>query len=161
MQQPCAAVFDPVCEGRVLHTPELWQFSARTSRRSTAVDGWNDMGLGDFELGYLRDKEKREVDFLIARDGKPWFLVEVKQRDEKGGRALEYFQEQLDAPDAPGRGGERCASLESTSRRRLMSSRWWGKEPTINARVDGSVCPTAWAARQVARALSRRGSAGN
>ena len=51
-----------------------------------AVDGWNDMGLGDFELGYLRDKEKREVDFLVARDGKPWFLVEVKQRDEKIGQ---------------------------------------------------------------------------
>jgi len=65
-----------------------------------AVDGWNDMGLGDFELGYLRDKEKREVDFLVARDGKPWFLVEVKQRDEQMGRALEYFQKQLDAPHA-------------------------------------------------------------
>jgi hypothetical protein len=65
-----------------------------------AVDGWNDMGLGDFELGYLRDKEKREVDFLVARDGKPWFLVEVKQRDEKVGRALEFFQRKLDAPHA-------------------------------------------------------------
>ncbi len=65
-----------------------------------AVDGWNDLGLGKFELGYLRDKEKREVDFLVARDGKPWFLVEVKQRDEEIGRALEYFQRQLDAPHA-------------------------------------------------------------
>lgn len=65
-----------------------------------AVDGWSDMGLGDFELGYLRDKEKREVDFLVARDGKPWFLVEVKQRDAKLGKALEYYQRQLDAPHA-------------------------------------------------------------
>lgn len=65
-----------------------------------AVDGWSDMGLGDFQLGYLRDKEKREVDFLVARDGKPWFLVEVKHRDEKLGRALEYYQKQLDAPHA-------------------------------------------------------------
>jgi predicted AAA+ superfamily ATPase len=65
-----------------------------------AVDGWNDMGLGHFELGYLRDKEKREVDFLVARDGKPWFLVEVKQRDEKMGGALEYFQRQIEAPHA-------------------------------------------------------------
>jgi hypothetical protein len=44
-----------------------------------AVEGWNDMGLGKFELGYLRDKEKREVDFLVARDGEPWFLAEVNQ----------------------------------------------------------------------------------
>jgi len=65
-----------------------------------AVDGWSDMGLGDFGLGYLRDKEKREVDFLVARDGKPWFLVEVKQRDEKVGPALEYYQRQLDTPHA-------------------------------------------------------------
>lgn len=40
------------------------------------------------------------MDFLVARDGKPWFLVEVEQRDEKVGRALEYFQKQLDAPHA-------------------------------------------------------------
>ena len=36
-----------------------------------AVEGWTDMGLGAFELGYLRDKEKREVDFLVVRDGEP------------------------------------------------------------------------------------------
>ncbi|MDE2882786.1 MAG: AAA family ATPase, partial [Acidobacteriota bacterium] len=29
-----------------------------------AVEGWTDLGLGAFELGYLRDKEKREVDFV-------------------------------------------------------------------------------------------------
>ena len=65
-----------------------------------AVEGWNDMGLGKFELGYLRDKEKREVDFLVARDGKPWFLVEVKQRDESISPALTYFQQQTAAPFA-------------------------------------------------------------
>lgn len=26
------------------------------------VDGWNDLGLGRFELRYLRDKQQREVD---------------------------------------------------------------------------------------------------
>jgi hypothetical protein len=65
-----------------------------------AVEGWNDMGLGKFELGYLRDKEKREVDFLVVRDGKPWFLVEVKQHDESISPALRYFQQQLAAPFA-------------------------------------------------------------
>jgi predicted AAA+ superfamily ATPase len=65
-----------------------------------AVDGWNDMGLGTFELGYLRDKEKREVDFLVARDGKPWFLAEVKQSDDRVSKALEHFQRQVDAPHA-------------------------------------------------------------
>ena len=65
-----------------------------------AVEGWNDMGLGRFELGYLRDKEKHEVDFLVARDGKPWFLVEVKQRDESISPSLKYFQQQLASPFA-------------------------------------------------------------
>ncbi len=65
-----------------------------------AVDGWNDMGLGKFELGYLRDKEKREVDFLVARDGKPWFLVEVKHREEAISETLKYYQDQVKAPFA-------------------------------------------------------------
>ena len=65
-----------------------------------AVDGWNDLGLGRFDLGYLRDKEKREVDFVVVRDGQPWFLAEVKHRDEAMGPSLRYFQEQLAAPFA-------------------------------------------------------------
>lgn len=36
--------------------------------RLEAVDGWNDMGLGKFELGYLRDKEVHEVDSQIVLD---------------------------------------------------------------------------------------------
>jgi len=36
-----------------------------------AVEGWTDLGLGQFELRYLRDKLKREVDFLVVRDRKP------------------------------------------------------------------------------------------
>lgn len=65
-----------------------------------AVDGWNDMGLGKFELGYLRDKEKREVGFLVARDGKPWFLAEVKHHEESMSAALRYYQDHLEAPFA-------------------------------------------------------------
>ncbi len=65
-----------------------------------AVDGWNDMGLGKFELGYLRDKERREVDFVVARDGSPWFLVEVKHRDESLSGTLKYYQKQVKVPFA-------------------------------------------------------------
>ena len=65
-----------------------------------AVQGWSDLGLGVFELGYLRDKEQREVDFLVVRDGKPWFLAEVKHRDGALSPALKRFQEQLGAPFA-------------------------------------------------------------
>jgi predicted AAA+ superfamily ATPase len=65
-----------------------------------AVEGWTDMGFGRFELCYLRDKEKREVDFVVVRDGKPWFLVEVKLSDESLSGNLGYYQSQVKAPFA-------------------------------------------------------------
>jgi predicted AAA+ superfamily ATPase len=65
-----------------------------------AVEGWTDLGFGDFELRYLRDKQKREVDFLVVRDRKPWFLVEVKLRDTILSPSLAYFQSQIKAPHA-------------------------------------------------------------
>ena len=44
---------------------------------------WTDSGEGDFELFYLRDKEKREIDFLITKDRKPWLPVEAKLSDHE------------------------------------------------------------------------------
>jgi uncharacterized protein len=65
-----------------------------------AVDGYNDLGLGNFELGYLRDKDKREVDFIIVKDGKPWFLIEVKLKKTAISKSLEYFRKETGAPFA-------------------------------------------------------------
>ncbi len=59
-----------------------------------AVDAWTDLGLGQFELRYVRDKEQREADFLIVRDGKPWLLAEIKHKDTRLSPALEYMQRQ-------------------------------------------------------------------
>jgi predicted AAA+ superfamily ATPase len=39
---------------------------------------WTDTGEGEFELCFVRNKEKQELDFLIVRDGLPWLPVEVK-----------------------------------------------------------------------------------
>ncbi len=65
-----------------------------------AVEYWSDQGLGIFELRYLRDKQKREVDFLVVRNEEPWFLVEVKQSDTSLSPALSHFQGQTGAPHA-------------------------------------------------------------
>ncbi len=65
-----------------------------------AVEGWTDLGLGRFELRYLRDKLKREVDFLVVRDRKPWLLVEVKSSERALSPALGYFQAATKAPHA-------------------------------------------------------------
>jgi predicted AAA+ superfamily ATPase len=65
-----------------------------------AVEGWTDLGLGRFELRYMRDKLKREVDFLVVRDGKPWFLAEIKKGDRSLSPALAHFQAETQAPHA-------------------------------------------------------------
>jgi uncharacterized protein len=63
-----------------------------------AVHFWNDTGLGNFELYFLRDKEKREVDFLITQDQKPWLMVEVKSSaKEPLSPNLKTFQVQIEA----------------------------------------------------------------
>lgn len=66
-----------------------------------ATHFWTDSGMGDYDLFYLRDKEKREVDFLVTKNKSPWFLVEVKSSSTgKVSDALRYFQETLQVPHA-------------------------------------------------------------
>jgi predicted AAA+ superfamily ATPase len=42
---------------------------------------WTDTGEGNFELRYLRNKSREEIDFLILKDRKPWLPIEVKLTD--------------------------------------------------------------------------------
>ena len=57
-----------------------------------AVHIWSDSGYGSFDLYFLRDKTKREVDFLISKNSKPWIIVEVKSTDSGGvSPSLKYF----------------------------------------------------------------------
>jgi len=63
-----------------------------------AVHFWTDRGLGNFGLYYLRTKDKIEVDFLVTKNGKPWFLVEVKTKGLSS--SLYRFQEETGAPHA-------------------------------------------------------------
>jgi predicted AAA+ superfamily ATPase len=60
-----------------------------------AVHAWEDLGFGRFSLHYVRDKAHREVDFLVVRDRKPWFLVEVKTSEGRASQGLTYFHERL------------------------------------------------------------------
>lgn len=67
---------------------ELWR----------AVTLWNDMGYGDFSLHFIRNKEKEEVDFLIANSREPFLLIETKLKDKEPSRALRMFQSALNIP---------------------------------------------------------------
>lgn len=48
-----------------------------------------------YELRYLRDKEKHEVDFLILRDRRPLCLIEAKWADAEPHSGLTYFGDRL------------------------------------------------------------------
>ncbi len=63
-----------------------------------AVRSWNEWGWGDFGLCYLRNKEKKEVDFLITNSQKPVLLIEAKFSDTAPASSLLEFQAQLKVP---------------------------------------------------------------
>ena len=65
-----------------------------------ATDFWNDRGLGEYGLYYLRTKDKIETDFLVTKNRKPWFLVEVKTKAKGLSPALYHFQKETEAPHA-------------------------------------------------------------
>ena len=65
-----------------------------------AVECWTDLGFGDFDLFYVRDRKKREVDFLVTKDKVPWFLAEVKSASEALSGNLAFFQRATGAKHA-------------------------------------------------------------
>jgi predicted AAA+ superfamily ATPase len=54
---------------------------------------WTDTACGEFDLHFVRDKSKREVDFLVTRDKFPWMLVECKSGLKEPSSSLRYFSE--------------------------------------------------------------------
>jgi hypothetical protein len=67
---------------------ELWR----------VVTLWNDLGLAEFSLHFIKDKEKREVDFLVVKDGAPFLLTEAKLSDAQPAKPLIAFQNNLQIP---------------------------------------------------------------
>jgi predicted AAA+ superfamily ATPase len=67
---------------------ELWR----------GVTQWNDLGFGKFSLHFIRNKEKQEVDFLIANGGRPFLLLEAKISETQPSPALKKFQTALNIP---------------------------------------------------------------
>ncbi len=63
-----------------------------------AVSNWNDFGLGNFSLHYLRNREKEEVDFLLSNNHKPFLLIEAKLSDDHPAKSLIKFQKILNIP---------------------------------------------------------------
>jgi predicted AAA+ superfamily ATPase len=50
------------------------------------------------DLRYLRDTDRREIDFVVLRDRKPLFAVECKSGEKAVGAALHYFADRTAIP---------------------------------------------------------------
>jgi hypothetical protein len=59
---------------------------------------FTETGLGNFEVRYVRDKEKREVDFLLIKDNRPLALFESKDAEKGISPAGSYFARKLAIP---------------------------------------------------------------
>jgi predicted AAA+ superfamily ATPase len=58
-----------------------------------------DMGLGNYQLYYLRTLDKQEIDFVVEADRKPILAVEVKLNDTQLSRTLQNRHKWF--PDSP------------------------------------------------------------
>lgn len=87
----------------------LWDWSQVTSEGARfenfvashlwkAVNLWRDLGMGDFELMFIRDRDRREVDFCITKGNKPWLLVEAKLSETRVSETLDYFAGRFKTP---------------------------------------------------------------
>ncbi|SPD75041.1 hypothetical protein PITCH_A420001 [uncultured Desulfobacterium sp.] len=94
---------------------ELWR----------AATLWTDLGFGDFSLHFIKDKEKREVDFLVVKDGKPLVLVEAKLSDTQPARSLAVFQDILQIPAVQlNNEGEGYRVIQNGSKNILIAPAW-------------------------------------
>ncbi len=63
-----------------------------------AIYNWNEYGYGDFTLHYIRNKEREEIDFLIANNNNPVLLAETKLSEDTPTKSLINFQNILNIP---------------------------------------------------------------
>lgn len=63
-----------------------------------AIQVWTDVGEATLDLHYIRDRDGREVDFLVTRERQPWFLVEAKLSETQPSENVRYFARRLNVP---------------------------------------------------------------
>lgn len=64
----------------------------------TACQYWRDQGYGLWELYYLRDQDRREVDFVICKNMKPLALIEAKASESEFPSPLHHYVNKLQIP---------------------------------------------------------------
>lgn len=59
---------------------------------------FNETGLGSYEICYIRDREKRELDFVLVKDNRPVALIEAKKSDLRISKSGKYYNNLLNVP---------------------------------------------------------------
>jgi predicted AAA+ superfamily ATPase len=79
---------DPAARFENMVAVELWR----------AITAWNELGHGLFSVHFIKNKEQEEVDFIIAKEHRPFLLVETKLSDAEPSSSLKKFQRALKVP---------------------------------------------------------------
>lgn len=65
---------------------------------AAACSAWSEQGYGRYELCYVRDQDRREVDFVIVRNQVPIALIEAKNSFQAWPASLSYYCQKLNIP---------------------------------------------------------------
>ena len=83
----CAAAYDDTGGARLENLAACSLLKFIQFRKDTAGENWN--------LHYLRDKEGREVDFVVTLNRRVYWLIEVKASDTDVGTSLRHYTAKL------------------------------------------------------------------
>jgi len=83
----CAAAYDDTGGAQVENLAACSLLKYTHFRKDAYGENW--------DLFYLRDKENREVDFVVTLNRKVQWLIEVKASDDEIGNSLKYYTEKL------------------------------------------------------------------
>jgi predicted AAA+ superfamily ATPase len=83
----CAAAFDETGGAQLENLVACCLLRFVQYRRDCAGENW--------DLAYLRDREQREVDFVVTLNRRVHWLIEVKKSDDSPSSGLQYFHSRL------------------------------------------------------------------
>jgi uncharacterized protein len=63
-----------------------------------ATTAWREQGFGRYELAFLRDQDRREIDFVITKDLRPVALIEAKHTQSPWPASLGYYCQKFKVP---------------------------------------------------------------
>ena len=88
----CAAAYDPTGRAQLENLVACSLLKYAQFRKDAFGENWS--------VFYLRDKEGREVDFVVTHDRRVYWLIEVKSSDDDVSTSLRYYTQKLKPTEA-------------------------------------------------------------